>query len=112
MTNLPPDSKAIRHEALVVLVAFVVGSGVVLAALGCLILYFRNTETSWRVALPVAATAVWASILLGGFTFATISAWGMGRYRYWRGFYRCCNCNRPLKDVGIACNCRETPPAE
>jgi hypothetical protein len=107
MSTLPPDTRAFRREIYVALVAFVLGFIIVLAALGWLIVRFVTPEARWWEVLHTSVNAILISVVFGGMGFAALSLWVLTRYEYRRGFYRCRFCDRPLKGVGIPCDCPE-----
>ncbi len=107
MSNVPPESRALRREVYVALIAFAVGFVVVLSVLGWLIVRFVTPEARWWDVLHTSITAIMISVVFGGLGSAALSVWAMSRYHYWRGFYRCRFCGRPLKGPGILCGCPE-----
>ena len=107
MSNLPPDTRAFRQMIYVGLGAFVVGFFVVLATLGLLIAHFVAPNGRWWDILHVSIGTILISVVFGGLGFAAVSVCLLSRLHYWRGIYRCRFCDRPLKGVGIPCDCPE-----
>ena len=109
MNKLPRDTIAMRREIYVALIAFVVGFVVMLAALAWVIVRFVTPEARWWDVLHTSINAIMISVVFGGLGSAALAGWAMSRYHYRRGFYRCRFCDRPLKAVGVLCDC---PDAE
>ncbi len=107
MSNLPTDSRALRREVFVAVIAFVVGFLVVLAMLAWLIVRFVTAEARWWDVLHTSITAIMISVVFGGLGSAALCVCAISRYHYWRGSYRCRFCGRPLKRPGILCECPE-----
>lgn len=107
MSKLPPDTIAMRRGIIGALIAFVVGFVVTLAALAWLIVQFVTPEARWWDVLHTSLSALLISVVLGGLGSAALASWALGRYHYRRGFYRCRFCDRPLKGIGIPCDCPE-----
>lgn len=106
MSNLPPDTKALRQTIYVGLIAFIVGFVGVLALLGWLIASFVAPDSRWWDILHVSSGAILFSVF-GGLCFAAGSIWVLNRVHYRRGAFRCPYCGGPLKGVGILCSCPE-----
>jgi hypothetical protein len=107
MSNVPPDSMAMRRELLVGLIAFVVGFVVTLATLTWLIVNFVLPEARWWDVLHMCINALMISVIFGGLGSAALSVWVLSWYHHRRGFYRCRFCGRPLKGVATLCDCPE-----
>jgi hypothetical protein len=106
MSNLPPEARALRRELYAGLIAFVVGFVGVLAALGWLIARVVAPDARWWDILHVSINAILFS-LLGGGCCAAAAMWALDRVHHWRGIYRCPYCDKPLKGIGIPCDCPE-----
>jgi hypothetical protein len=107
MSKLPPDTIAKRREIVVALIAFVVGFVVMLATLAWVIVRFVTPEARWWDVLHTSINAILISVVFGGLGSAALSSWVLSRYHYRHGFYRCRFCDRPLKGVGVPCDCPE-----
>ena|SRR5947209_3982275 len=108
MSDLPPDSKALRRELVVAFFAFLMGFVVVLAALAWLIVRFITPAARWWDVLHMSLNAILISVVFGGLGFAALALWALSLYHYRRGFYCCRFCNKPLKGIGIPCACPQT----
>ena len=75
MSNIPPDSMAMRRELLVGIIAFVVGFVVMLATLAWLIVHFVLPEAHWWDVLHMCINALMISVIFGGLGFAALSIW-------------------------------------
>ena len=104
MSNLPPETKALRQTIYVGLIAFILGFAVVLAALGWLIASFVPPDGRWWDILHVSINAVLISVF-GGLCFSAGSVLVLSRIHYQRGIFRCPYCDGPLKGAGILCGC-------
>jgi hypothetical protein len=96
-----------RREILVAFIAFVLGFVVTLVTLGWLIVHFVTPEAHWWDVLHTSINALLISVVFGGLGSAALSVWALSQYHYRRGFHRCRFCDRPLKGVGILCDCPE-----
>jgi len=106
MSNLPPDSRALRQIIYVGLLSFVVGLFAVLAAMGWLIARFVAPDGRWWDILLVSINAIDIAVF-GGLCFSAAALWVLGRVHYRRGVFRCRFCGRPLKSMGALCDCPE-----
>jgi len=106
MSNFPPDTRALRQTIYTGLIAFVVGFVAVLATLGWLVASFVAPDGRWWDILHASLNAILISVF-GGLCFAAGSVCLLSRFHYWRGVYRCPYCGRPLKGIGILCDCPE-----
>ena len=106
MSNLPPDTRAHRLEIYASLVAFVVGFFGMLALWGWLIVRFVMPEVRWWDVVHTSVSAIMISFVFGGMGLAALTMWILSRYHYKRGVYRCNFCGRPLRGIGITCECR------
>jgi hypothetical protein len=105
MSELRPETKAMRREIMVTLIAFVVGFVLVLGTWAWAIVRFVTPEARWWDLLHTSINAILISVIFGGLGSAALSSWVLSRYHYRRGFYRCRFCDRPLKGTGIPCDC-------
>jgi hypothetical protein len=104
MSNLPPDSKALRREFYAGLAAFVVGFVVTLGVLGWLIVRFVGSDGWWDV-LHACLEALLIAVL-GGLGLAVGVVCTLSWFHHRRGVYRCLFCGQPLKRAGAICDCR------
>ncbi len=107
MSKLPPDTIAMRRGIIGALIAFVVGSVVMLATLAWVIVRFVTPEERWWDVLHTSINAIMISVVFGGLGSAALVSWLLSRYHYRRGFYRCRFCHRPFTQPGRICDCAE-----
>src|SRR5262245_59786034 len=107
MSKLPPDTIAMRREIIASLIAFAVGFVAMLLTWAWVIVRFVTPGARWWEVLHTSVNAILISIVLGGLGSAVLAGWLLSRYHYRRGFYRCRFSDRPLKGVGIPCDCPE-----
>ena len=104
MSNLPPETKALQRQVYAGLIAFVVGFFVTLAALEWLMVRLVDPDTRrWQI-LHFSISAIIISGV-GGLALAAGTACALSWFHYWRGVHRCRFCGRPLKGVGVLCDC-------
>jgi len=107
MSEPPPDSRASRRELVVSFLAFILGFIIARAAIARLTVQYIAPDARWWDVLHTSINAILISFVFGGLGAAALSLWAMSRYHYRRGFYRCHFCNKPLKGVGVPCDCPE-----
>jgi hypothetical protein len=100
-----------RRQIYGALLAFLAGFVVMLVASGWLIVRFVVPEGRWFDVLHASINAILISFVFGGLGSAALASWLLNRYYYWRGFYRCRFCHRPLKRSGTRCDCAEAQAA-
>src|SRR5688572_20471626 len=76
MTNLPPDTRALRQTIYAGVVAFILGFVVALAALGWLVTRLAAPDSRWWEILHVSIYGILISVF-SGLLFATAAAWGL-----------------------------------
>ena len=106
MSELQQDTKALRREIYAGVLAFVIGSIVVLSVVGWLIVRFVLPEARWWEVVHTSVTAILISIVFGGLGSAALSMRLLSTYHHRRGFYHCLFCGRTLRSVGERCPCR------
>ena len=105
MNSLPSDTRAMRREIFAAFIAFFVGFVAALVALGWLIQHFVSPESRWWEILHMGISSILISVLVG-LACAALVVLLLNRYHYWRGYYLCRFCGRPLKRPG-KCDCPE-----
>jgi hypothetical protein len=89
------------------LFAFIIGFLGMLALLEWVLLRFVEPGTHWWEILHYSVNAIIISVVFGGGGFAVLSVKVLSWYHYKRGVYRCRFCGRPLKGIGVPCECPE-----
>jgi hypothetical protein len=104
MSRLPPDTIALRQLVVVGLLSFLVGMAGVLVLVGWLMWHFVEPDTPWHQLLHIAISGLIISVF-GGMALAVATMWSLNWWHYRQGVYRCVHCGRPLKGIGIPCDC-------
>ena len=112
MNELPRDTIAMRRTIYGALLAFLAGFVVMLAAWAWLIARFVVPEGRWFDVLHASIEAILISFVFGGLGSAALAACLLNRYYYWRGYYCCRFCDRPLKKPGAWHDCPEAQAAK
>jgi uncharacterized membrane protein YfcA len=84
--------------------AFLAGMAGVLILVGWLMWRFVEPETPWHELLHIAINGLIVSVL-GGMALAAGAMSLLSWWHYRRGVHRCIHCGRPLKGIGILCDC-------
>jgi cytochrome c biogenesis protein CcdA len=106
MSNLPPETRALRQMIYLGLLSFVLGFVAVLAIIGWLVAHFVAPDGRWWDILHASVNAILISFF-GGLCFAAATTTVLSRVHYRRGVHRCPYCSKPLKGIGISCDCPE-----
>jgi hypothetical protein len=106
MSDLPPESKALRRELLFGILAFILGFFASLVGFAWLLNRFGAIKQRWWDILHLGINLVIVSFLIGlGLCAGTVILLSWIHHR--RGIYRCLFCGRQLKRAGIPCDCRK-----
>ena len=105
MTPDPPDTKALRQMIFLGLAAFATAFVVTFLLLGLAALFFLRPDTGEIMEiLHVGINLTIVSFIVGlALAAATVSL--LSRRNFRRALYRCPYCDKPLKGIGILCDC-------
>jgi hypothetical protein len=106
MTRLPPDTIALRQLIIVGLLAFFVGMAGVLFLTAWLMWSFVEPDTPWHELLHFSIHGLIFSVF-GGLALAAGAVSLLSWWHFRRGMHRCVHCGRPLKGIGVPCDCPE-----
>jgi hypothetical protein len=107
VSKVAPDTKALRQVVVTGLLAFVVGAAGVFAWLAWLVWRFVVPESPWYDTVH-ASLYVILFTAIGGLAFAAGAVNLLSWWQYRRGLHRCEYCDRPLRGIGVPCDCPQS----
>jgi hypothetical protein len=106
VSRLPPETVAMRQLIVMGFLAFLAGMAGLLILVGWLMWRFVEPDTPWHQLLHIAIYGLIFSVL-GGMALAAGAMSLVSRRHHRQGVHRCVYCGRPLKGIGIPCDCPE-----
>ena len=104
--DLPADSRTCRREIAAGLVAFLAGLFAALIGLAVLMFRIAPSEQPWLKTL-LTMIRVLPIAVLAGLGLATAAVGILSSIHFRQGVYRCIYCDRPLRNIGVPCECRQ-----